>query len=125
MDARLRSHNDAANLMQNVWPTFRTVGHLWAALQDFDLREVFMEEDSTLLDLSVIPELAAIMLPADDGKDREHVSIAAWPSRYTGIMALLFKADHILAESNKRGSLRQSSKPLLPSDDCWQIVLSG
>ncbi|MCL2123850.1 MAG: hypothetical protein FWH34_07125 [Desulfovibrionaceae bacterium] len=115
----------AANLMQNVWPAFRTVGHFWAALQDFDLREVFMEEGSTLLDLPVMHELAAIMLPAADGKDRKHVSIAAWPSRYTGIMALLFKANHILTESNKRGSLKQSSKPLLPPNECWQIVLPG
>jgi hypothetical protein len=113
----------AANIMQNVWPTFRTVGHIWAALQDFDLREVFREEDSVLLDLSAISEVTAIMLPATEEKEGERISLAVWPTRYTGIMALLFKANHILAESNKRGSLKQSSKPLLPPGECWQIVV--
>ena len=112
----------AANLMQNVWPTFRTVGHLWAALQDFNLHEQFQEEGSTLLDLSAISEVTAVMLPATDGKEREHIPIAVWPSQYTGIMALLFKANHILDESNKRGSMKQSSKPLLPPNECWQII---
>jgi hypothetical protein len=113
----------AANLMQNIWPAFRSVGHLWAALQDFNLRELFRAEDFVLLDLSAISEVTAAILPAADGKVRKRIAIATWPSRYTGIMALLFKANHILAESNKRGSLKQSSKPLLPPDDCWQIIL--
>jgi len=111
--------------MQNVWPTFRTVGHLWAALLDFDLSEQFREEGSVLMDLSAMHEVASIMMPATDGKRREHVSISVWPSRYTGVMSLLFKADHILAESNKRGPLKQSAKPLLPPNDCWQIVFPG
>jgi len=113
----------AANLMQNVWPTFRTVGHLWAALQDFDLRELCQEEGATLLDLSAISEVATAILPAADGQERERISITVWPTRYTGIMALIFKANHILEESNKRGSLKYSSKPLLPHDDCWKIIL--
>jgi len=113
----------AANLMQNVWPTFRTVGHLWAALQDFDLRELFREEGAALLNLSAISEVAAIMLPAANGKKRERISIAVWPSRYTGIMALIFKANHILEESSRRGLLKYSSKPLLPHDECWKIIL--
>jgi hypothetical protein len=114
----------AANLMQNVWPTFRTVGHLWAALQDFDLNEQLREEGAALLDLSAIHETATIMLPATDGKGREYVSLAVWPSKYTGIMSLLFKADHILAESNKRGPLKHSPKPLFSPNDCWRIIFS-
>jgi len=96
----------AANLMQNVWPTFRTVGHLWAALQDFDLRELFREEGATLLDLEAISEIPVAMLPAADGKKYERIPLAVWPSRHTGIMALCFKANHILDESNKRGALK-------------------
>ena len=112
----------AANLMQNVWSAFRTVGHLWAALLDFDLGEQLREEDAILLDLSAIHEVASIMMPATDGQRREHVTLAVWPSRYTGIMSLLFKANHIFAASNKRGPLKHSSKPLLPADDCWNII---
>jgi len=112
----------AANLMQNVWPTFKAVGHLWAASQDFDLSEQFREEGAVLLDLSAMHEVASFVIPATEGQKREHVSLAVWPSRYTGIMSLLFKGNHILAESNKRGSLKYSSKPLLPHDDCWQII---
>jgi len=114
----------AANLMQNVWPTFRTVGHLWAALQDFDLNEQFLDKGTVLLDLAAMHEVASFVIPATDGQKREHVSLAVWPSRYTGIISLLFKANHILAESNKRGSLKHSSKPLLPQNDCWQITLA-
>ena len=99
------------------------MGHLWAALQDFDLRELFLEEGAALLDLSAISEVAAVILPAAGEKERERISISVWPSRYTGIMALAFKANHILAESNKRGSLKYSSKPLLPYDDCWKIFV--
>jgi len=113
----------AANLMQNVWPTFRTVGHLWAALQDFDLSEQFREEGAVLLDLAAMHEITSFVTPATKGQKREHVSLAVWPSRYTGVISLLFKANHILAESNKRGPLKQSSKPLLPGNECWQIML--
>jgi len=92
-------------------------------LQDFDLRELFLEEGAALLDLSAISEVASAILPAADGKERERISIAVWPTQYTGIMALIFKANHILDESSKRGALKYSSKPLLPHDDCWKIIL--
>lgn len=89
----------ATNFMQNVWLAFRAMGHLWAALLDFDLDGQLQGEEAVLLDLSAIEACFAVILPATDGEDREHVSLAAWPSQYTGIMALFFKASIFLLQA--------------------------
>ena len=115
---------NARNFVENIWRDFKSVAHFWAALQDFYLDDQLLEEDSIVLDLSAISELDPILMPRTDGDGFESVPMTQWPSQDTGIRALIFKADHILAESEKRGRLKQSTTNIIPSKDCWRIILT-
>jgi len=112
----------AHNLIQNIWPKFKSVAHFWAALFDFN---VDIQKERCRCDLIPLVDIRELSESWHRNKEGKSVLIfkPVWPTKYSGWRCFIYKSRHIFNRCKKCRTFKITThKPLLSLDECWQVI---